>query len=67
MSQKIDFIGGFYAQNGVKLNKPNYRKTSLKTVFKYNIDLLKHLCVVAKINNVGIMKIVKFLHPNAKN
>jgi hypothetical protein len=67
MSQKIDFIGGFHAQNGVKLNKFNYRKTSFKTVFKYNIDLLKHLCVVAKIDNVGIMKIVKFLHPNPKN
>ena len=67
MSQKIDFLGGIYAQNGVKLNKFNYRKASFKTVFKYNIDLLKHLCVVAKIDNVGIMKIAKFLHPNAKN
>lgn len=66
MSIKKGFKGENYAQNPVKsVNLTNDYRT-LKSVFEYNIDLLKHVCVVSKIENTGIVKFLKFLQPNAR-
>lgn len=66
MSIKTGFKGENYAQNPVKsVNLTNDFRT-LKTVFEYNIDLLKHVCVVSKIENTGILKFLKFLQPIAR-
>ncbi len=67
MSLKKDFKGENYAKIYGKTDSANPFGSPLKTVFRYNIDLLKHLCVVAKIEKTGIMRILSFLHPSAKN
>jgi len=41
----------------------NQRLISMKSFFSYNIDLLKHLCVVANVENVGIIRVLPFLNP----
>lgn len=66
MSQKTGFNGENYAQNMVKSVNLNSDYRAFKTVFKYNIDLLKHVCVVSKIENAGIMKFLNFLNPIAR-
>lgn len=66
MSLKTGFNGENYAQNQAKSANLTSDYRTLKTVFKYNIDLLKHVCVVSKIDNSGIVKFLKFLQPIAK-
>lgn len=39
------------------------KNSALKSFRKYNIDLLKHLCVVAKIEHDGWRKFLNFLNP----
>lgn len=66
MAQKTSLIGENHAQNVAKSTKISIEGNDFKTAFRYNIDLLKHVCVVSKIENSGWMKFFKFLHPGVQ-
>ncbi len=66
MAHKIGLIGENHAQNVVKSTKNSFEGNNFKSAFRYNIDLLKHVCVVSKIENSGWLKFFKFLHPGVK-
>lgn len=38
-------------------------KTKTMKLISYNINLIKHLCVVAKIENVGLVKFLGIIPP----
>lgn len=39
------------------------KNSTIKSFKNYNVDLLKHLCVVAKIENGGWRRLLNFLNP----
>lgn len=66
MSVNNDFKGERYAEKNRDVNSAKQPISSLKTVFRYNIDLLKLVYAVTNKEKNGLHKIASFLIPKRK-